>query len=321
MLLDAQGNLIFGREQLLDRVTRYPIELDGETVGYLGVLPGAMLEDIGDTRFLERQTHAVELIALGMVLLSAALAIPMARRMNRPLRALTTGSRELARGNYGTRVPVESSDELGDLARDFNDLARALERTERMRREWVASISHELRTPLSVLSGELEALQDGVRPFGRESADSLYGDVQRLHRLVDDLYELSMSELENRLDEPCTMNADPDRLSQLFSNLLKNGLRCTDSGVRLRISIHRRDSALSIDLQDSAPGVAEADMPRLFERFFRAEASRNRAHGGVGLGLAICRNIVEAHEGRISAQASPMGGLWIRLELREGTDQ
>ena len=109
--------------------------------------------------------------------------------------------------------------------------------------------------------------------------------------------------------------ADPDRLQQLFTNLLTNSLRYTDEGGELKIKIGRDKGRVVIDFQDSEPGVNEEDLPMLFERLYRLESSRNRETGGAGLGLSICRNIVEAHEGTISARRSPIGGLWIKIEF------
>lgn len=351
MLLDAQRRVIYGRDDRVRALKNHPIKDNGATVGYLGLLPGPSLDQLGEVRFLEQQFQIFAIIALAMVLLSAALSVPLARRLVRPLRDFNRASRALAEGRYDTRIPVLSGDELGRLARDFNDLAHALERNEHLRRQWVADVSHELRTPLTVLRGELEALQEGIRPLDREAVDSLHADVLRLARLVEDLYELSMSDLgaldyrksaadpvalleadlealapefenrgievawDNRLPEPVSIHADPDRLAQLFRNLLNNTLRYTDPGGRLAVTVQRRNRHLLVDFQDTAPGVPEEAAAHLFERFYRVEASRSRAHGGAGLGLAICRNIVEAHNGRISARPSPLGGLWVQVEL------
>ncbi|HEY5973808.1 MAG TPA: ATP-binding protein, partial [Geobacteraceae bacterium] len=256
-----------------------------------------------------------------------------------------------AAGDYSTRVPVVSTDELGQLAGDFNTLALTLAQNEQARRQWVADISHELRTPLAILRGEIEALQDGIRKPSPDSIRSLHGEVLRLGRLVDDLYQLSLSDLgalqyrRERLDlavlvgdvvsahrAEFTANniglsaslpadgtaqllGDPERLHQLFANLLANSLKYTAAGGELRIAMTCDGCTVSIDFQDSAPGVTDTDLERLFERLYRVEASRNRATGGAGLGLAICRNIVEAHQGTISARPSPLGGLWVRVEL------
>jgi two-component system sensor histidine kinase BaeS len=248
------------------------------------------------------------------------------------------------------RTVVDSGDELGQLGQDFNLLAHTLERNEQARRAFMADISHELRTPLAVLRGELEALGDGVRAVTPAALASLREEVRALGKLIDDLYDLARSDIgaleyrradvdvagllgravdayRERFDArriaiecgiapgPVVLRADPDRLQQLFANLLENTLRYTDPGGELRVLCAPRDGWLRIDLQDSAPGVPAESLDRLFERLYRVERSRGRAHGGAGLGLAICRNIVDAHGGRIAAKASPLGGLWIEILL------
>lgn len=218
-----------------------------------------------------------------------------------------------------------------------------------MRRDFMADISHELRTPLAVLRGELEAIQDGVRKFTPETVASLQAEVGTLTKLVDDLHQLSMSDegalayqkapvdlipllevaggafrerfasrglkLQFSLPDSITVFGDRDRLMQLFNNLLENSLRYTDSGGSLQISAGQRDKTVRLTFADSAPGVSDDQLQKLFERFYRTEGSRNRASGGSGLGLAICLNIVEAHNGRIIAAHSPFGGVSITVEL------
>ncbi|MGZ8196600.1 MAG: ATP-binding protein, partial [Methylosarcina sp.] len=318
---------------------------------YLGVLPGKPVNQPNELQFIEKQAKSLVGIAAFMVLLSAALALLLAYFLGRPLKRIAAAVKMLAVGRYDVRLPVESGDELGQLARDYNDVAEALARSEQARRRWMADISHELRTPLAVLRGELEALQDGIRPLSREAVDSLYGDVMRLHRLTDDLYQLSLSDqgalsyrkmrvdpaallqedlaslalefegkrisvqLINNLSSQIRIHADPDRLSQLNRNLLNNSLNYTDAGGRLTITLSRQSDKLIIEFADSAPGVPEPELERLFDRFYRVENSRSRHHGGAGLGLAICSNIVEAHHGTITAHASELNGLAIRIEL------
>jgi len=352
MLLDAQGAIIYGRPDLLPSATkRYPIEMDGRRIGSLALLPGPLISGRGEMRFLERQTSAFAVIALAMVALSAALAFPLARRLARPLRDFQGTAQRLAAGDYTARVAVMGGDELGRLGRDLNGLAETLERNEHARRRWVADISHELRTPLAVPRAELEALQDDVRPLDGAAVNSLHGDTLRLGRLVDDLYELSMSDLgaltyrktetdpaevltadvdafqtkfaaagltlclDNRLSEPLVLRADEHRLSQLFRNLLRNSLQYTDAGGELMVILNRKGDDLVIDFQDTAPGVPPSALPHLFDRLYRVDGSRSRNTGGAGLGLAIVRNITEAHGGRIEARPGPAGGLWIRMRL------
>jgi len=351
MLLNADKSIIFGRIEALSQLTLHPIRYREQVVGFLGLLPGKPVNQLGELLFMERQAKAFVWIALLMIALSAGLALLLAYLLGRPLKRITAAAKMLAVGRYNIRLPVESGDELGQLARDFNEMAAALEQSEQARRRWVADISHELRTPLAVLRGELEALQDGIRPLSREAVDSLFGDVMRLNRLTEDLYQLALSDqgaltyrktlidpvvilaedlaalqpefdnkrisvrLINQLSGPVRLYADPDRLSQLFRNLLKNSANYTDSGGRLDIIIAKRAGTLLIELADSAPGVSEQELARLFDRFYRVESSRSRHHGGAGLGLAICSNIVAAHHGVIKAQTSALGGLAIHIEI------
>lgn len=350
-LLDADKRLLLGRVEQVERLLLTPIRDDGRIVGYVGHMPGPALREVVDIRFEEAQRRAFLWIALLVALVALALAWPLSNTLVRPLRRITDGARALSAGRFQARVAVQGNDELGDLARDFNGLAQVLEQTEAARRQWMADISHELRTPLSVMKAELEAMQDGVRPLEPAAVASLQADVERLSRLVEDLYQLSMSDpgamsYHKRQVEPAsilkddleslagefrrlgigvvlhdgqadsaTLQGDPDRLSQLFRNLLQNSLRYTEAGGRVEVMLRRVGDTLNADFQDTAPGVPDESLPHLFERFYRVEASRSRAHGGAGLGLAICRNIVEAHGGRIEARPSPLGGLWVHLEL------
>jgi two-component system sensor histidine kinase BaeS len=247
---------------------------------------------------------------------------------------------------------VRGNDELGQLAEDFNTLALTLEQNRSARQQWIADISHELRTPLAILQGELEAVQDGVRPLNADTLDSLHTEVIHLNTLVNDLHELSMSDLgalvyekeqidiagvleqsvdmhrplaakhqisvhlnieSSHPDKEISMLGDEDRLMQLFDNLLQNTCRYTDPGGELHIVVKESTDQVRIEWFDSAPGVKEADLQHLFDRLYRVEASRNRAKGGSGLGLTICQNIVHAHEGTITASPSPLGGLKLTI--------
>lgn len=351
MLLNVDKGIIFGRPAALPDLSLLPIYSQEKVVGYLGLLPGRAVNHVSESRFLERQLEAFIGIALLMIGLSAGLAVFLAYMLGRPLRRITTAAKALAVGKYDVRLPIDSVDELGQLARDFNDMAAALEQSEQARRRWVADISHELRTPLAVMRGELEALQDGIRPLNAEAVDSLYADVMRLNRLTEDLYLLSLSdqgglsyrkiyinpleilkedletlriEFENKniaviwknnVPGVVKLYADPDRLSQLFRNLLKNSANYTDNNGQLEISISLEKSSLLVDFSDSAPSVPESELPRLFDRFYRLDRSNSQHPAGAGLGLAICSNIVQAHNGSIQALPSALQGLTIHLEF------
>jgi two-component system sensor histidine kinase BaeS len=351
MLLDSDKSIIFGRKEALQELSLQPIRYQEKIIGFLGLLPGKTAYQQSEIQLMDRQSKSFIWIALLMIFLSANLALLLAYMLGNPIKRITKAAKALAVGRYDIRLPIDSTHELGQLARDFNDLAAALEQSEQARRRWVADISHELRTPLAVLRGELEALQDGIRPLNTEAIDSLFGDVMRLNRLTDDLYHLSLSDqgalsyrkahvdpvdilkddlsaltpafqnkhiiikLANTLIDPISIYADPDRLSQLYRNLLNNSVNYTDGNGQLTIIIFQKADKLVLKFSDSSPGVPEHELPKLFDRFYRVDSSRNRHHGGAGLGLAICSNIVKAHNGTIQAISSPLKGLTIHIEL------
>lgn len=326
----------------------------GETlVGWLAMVPFQKAVADGDVRFFNAQLRAWWIIGISAVILAALLAFWLSRALLRHLRAMTAAAARLEDGDYASRIPVTSRDELGMLAQRFNLLAQALERNELTRRHFMADISHELRTPLSVMRSELEAIQDGIRDATPESVAALHQQVHQLGKLVDDLHDLSLTDagalayrrvpvdlatiVRSSLvgarprfeaaglslsfslpDAPLRMLGDERRLQQLLSNLLGNALRYTDAGGQVQLRCARTGQGLlELVIEDSAPGVPADKQARLFERFYRVDASRNRASGGSGLGLAICRNIVQAHGGQIAASDSPLGGLRIRIELPE----
>ncbi len=349
-LLDADRRALIDHGEVPVDTATTPLHFQRKVIGYLGLLPRKNISDAPQQRFLKEQRTAFVLVAGVVVLLSALVSLLLARRLVRPLRVLAQATHQLAIGSFAIRVPVTSRDELGQLAYDFNALALALEKSELTRRHWVADISHELRTPLAILQGEIEALQDCIRQPNYATMHSLHSEVLRLSRLVDDLYQLSLSDVgaltykkteldlaavlaesigvyrakfrskkillkENIARKGAVVFGDQERLHQLFTNLLDNALKYTDAGGKLEIVLQQFGTMVTVDFMDSAPGVPLPDLDKLFARLYRVESSRNRSDGGAGLGLSICRNIVEAHEGSITAQGSPLGGLWIRIAL------
>lgn len=349
-LLDAQRQRVIGFPFILANSEQREILVDGRTVGWLAMAPIETVTDSAAVAFLDRQLLAAAAAVVLAVLLSAAIAWWVARRLLAPVRAVAGATHRLAAGAYDTRVELAGEDEVAQLAQDFNQLALTLERNERMRRDFMADVSHELRTPLAVLRGELEALEDGVHQPTPELLRRLQQEVATLAQLVGDLHELALADvgalayrkedldlvvlvrseiqtlqskaaerglaLEARLPlAALPVSGDERRLRQLLLNLLANSLRYTDAGGTVRVTLAADGAEAVLDLEDSAPGVPDELLPRLFERFFRVEASRSRAKGGSGLGLAIARSIAVAHGGRLEARPSPLGGLWIRLVL------
>ena len=349
-LLDKDKKRVTGYPAIGEDALVQPVVVNSETVGWLAVTPFQSVTEAGGERFQQYQLRTSLVIGVFSLLLAMLIAWWIARTLLEPVKRVAAATHRLASGDYGSRVAVASDDEVGQLSRDFNQLAYTLERNEKMRREFMADVSHELRTPLSVLRGELEAIEDGVRSLDQSSMKSLQGEVSMLSKLVDDLYELSLADvgaltyrkalcllndlLENSLAmyrdrftarqlqidlelprQPVELLADASRLQQLFSNLLENAVRYTDVNGTLRISVGVDRDTVRIDFLDSGPGVSATQLPRLFERFYRGESSRNREHGGAGLGLAICRSIANAHDGSLVADHSPYGGLWLILRL------
>lgn len=354
ILLDLQGRHVGGGGVLEHADFDVPIDVDGRVVGHLKLTPLPRLRGEEDVAFVRHQAW-IAAGAGGVALVLALLAsVALGARVLRPLQQVTDGARRLAAGDFSARVTAGGG-EIGALAHDFNRLALALEQASQARRQWIADISHELRTPLAVLRGEIHALEDGIRPYTPAAIASLRGETERLGALIDDLYQLALADVgalayrhepidlgellreaaaahaallrERGLDlqlqlpdEAMPIEGDAQRLSQLWSNLLANAARYSDAGGCVRVQAQRLPASWLIHVDDTPPGVAETDLPRLFDRLFRGDASRSRSSGGAGLGLAICKSIVIAHAGSIVAAPSPLGGLRISVCLPRSED-
>ena len=349
-VLDAGGNRLFGPPAGETPQRIEPVVLDGELVGNLYLNPLDTLASDLDQQFSQQQVRWIYGTAVFALLLAGVLAMAFSRQIVSPISRLSRGTQALANGRFTERLTVRSSDELGTLARNFNVLAETLERNQQAQRQWIADISHELRTPLSVLRGELQAVEDGVRAFDETTRKSLSGEVERLTKLVNDIYQLSVAdvgalryrkevadvgqvledtvdmfearicdaglELETRYHQgPLEALIDVSRLGQLFTNVLENTVRYTDTGGRVRVVCAQEGSDIAVSIEDSAPSVPEDALPRLFERLYRVETSRGRQTGGAGLGLAICKRIAHALGGSISVTPSSLGGLKLVVRL------
>lgn len=266
------------------------------------------------------------------------LTFVFSQRIVGPVEALTTAARRMETGDLSQRVTAQSSDEIGTLAHAFNSMADGLARTEQLRRQMVGDIAHELRTPLTNLRGYLEALKDGVVELKPEVVESLHEEAILLNRLVDDLQELTLAEAGQlklhpqalmvneavtkalaalppalttsgpsiQVDVPVSLPpvyADAERIRQVLRNLLTNAIQHTAPTDSITISARQIDSRIEIRVQDSGVGIAPEHLPWVFERFYRAEASRARATGGAGLGLAIVRQLVKAHGGQVGVES------------------
>lgn len=342
-LADSHYNLILGPPDKKQAVYWLPIIVDKATVGYIGFFRNVRITNRLDKFFLYKFQSNFGWVILGMILLSAVIALVLARQLVKPVERLRVAAQKITSGQYKTRIDKLSQDELGELSRDFNRLAETLSKNLDARQQWVADISHELRTPVSVLQGELEALQDGVRSLTGEAIDSLHQEIVRLSHLVNDLHQLSLSDMgalsykheiinvTDILSEVITSRVtlledkkieivfddkqdiilfgDYHRLTQLFYNLINNSIAYTRHGGCIHIESRIQDGEVELVWEDSSPGVDDDDLTKLFDRLYRADKSRNRNKGGSGLGLAICENIVKAHGGTIVASHSRLGGV------------
>jgi len=348
-LAGASANRLLVALASIDRIER-PLQADGRTIGYLTLAQPAQPDDELAVAFLLLQQHRLGAIALAALLAGGIAALLLALHFRRPIRQLLAGAQQLEAGHFGTRLPATRSDELGQLALAFNRLAARLDDAEQARQQWIADTSHELRTPLAVLRAQLEALQDGVRSATPEHVALMRDQVLGLSRLVDDLQQLAQSaqgtlhyemaptavwpllqQISAALADAAraaglslelgaapaqsTVQGDALRLRQLLGNLLQNSLRYTAAGGRVIITAQVVGPLLQIDIADSPPGVSLADRTRLGERFFRVETSRSRATGGAGLGLALSRQLVEAHGGELRFADSALGGLRVSVVL------
>lgn len=304
-----------------------------------------------ELEFLKKQFQSIVLVACLLVLICFFIAWYIAKRFAQPLNEIQNATQNIANGQFKIRLKVNRSDEIGDVMHNINLMSQSLQELEQSRRTWLAEISHELRTPLSVLQGEIEALEDGVRPFSQQSLKSLKEETLGLTRLVADLHLLALSDLNslpcyfeevnvlqlfqtnmNKLqlqakekDLTCQIQLDinaqlfaywdSQRIHQVLQNICRNAVFYTDSPGQISVRLYQKNNFVICQIQDSAPAVDINDINRLFEPLFRSDASRNKNSGGSGLGLAIVQAIISAHKGKISAQPSIMGGLLIEFEL------
>ena len=323
-----------------------PLEVNHQLVGWVlfddWFLDGPPPPD-PQSFFLGRVSQAIIFGALGATALALVLGILLARNLTRPIRELIAATRVVAKGDLGHQVTVRSKDELGELATSFNQMSADLARASKLRRQMTADIAHDLRTPLSIILGYTEALDDGKMQGTPEIYTVMHNEAHQLSRLVDDLRTLSLAdagELKLMLQEIApqellkrvasahqaqvkqqqinlAVNVEPDlpiikvdveRMAQVLHNLISNALQYTPAGEQIVLSATADDQAVYVQVRDTGEGIAPEDLPYIFNRFYRADQSRQQQTGESGLGLAIARSIVEAHGATISVESTPGQG-------------
>lgn len=333
-------------------VVTSPVIVSGKQVGLVRVWAyssaGSLMTD-RDLQFRQGSFLGLAVAAFAAIMLASLAGLAYSRRLVQPIGQITATAQALRAGDREARTGMEPTDEIGYLGRTFDQMADSIEADREMERRLTADVAHELRTPLQAIQATVEAMQDGVLPADEEHLGIVRDETVRLGRLAGGILELtrlergSVSFKEQRLDlaipvraaldthtamlESCDISttaritdgvfvvADPDRLTQAVGNLLSNAARYTPAGGSVEISLERSNGTALIEVADTGIGIAEEDLTRVFSRFWRANAARDRSSGGLGIGLAVTKEIVERMGGTISARRREGGGTVFSIAL------
>ncbi|MEO8931855.1 MAG: ATP-binding protein [Lacisediminihabitans sp.] len=298
------------------------------------------------TLFLRIGIPARYAFAFGLVVSLVVIQV-LAHGMVMPLREMADATSSMAKGDYRRRVTATSQDEVGSLARSFNEMAERLESAEQHRQELAANVSHELRTPIASLRARLENLADGIEPLDQAAVDTMLGTTERLSSLVDQLLELSQfesgavaldrtrfsaralitaatteigplrSDVRVEADIPNDLMGigDRARLHEVLVNLLSNAMRYSPTDGCIEVRASATPFGLRIEVADEGPGIPASEAERIFDRFHRLDSARSKAAGGAGLGLAITRSIVNLHGGSVRAEPAEPHGCRMVIDL------
>ncbi|MDR1377647.1 MAG: HAMP domain-containing protein [Synergistaceae bacterium] len=330
--------------------TSFALTRNGQKIGAVRVNYFApYFFDENDVLFLE----ALNTVLVGSGVFSLLLAIIvgwlLARRMSNPIRRTAEVAKQMSGGDYAARIEEKTSVlELDELVLSVNRLARSLSEQENLRKQLTADVAHELRTPLTTIGTHIEAMIEGVWQPTKERLSSCHEEIQRISKLVRDIESLARVESDNlKLDKaPVNLRelaektlrsfeteiadkklrlsvegsspeiwADRDRIRQVLVNLLSNAVKYTPPNGNIRVILSEMDAAALLVVEDDGTGIPEEELPMIFERFYRADKSRNRMSGGSGIGLAIVRSIVTAHGGKVEAGNRFEGGSRFQVRL------
>jgi signal transduction histidine kinase len=343
----ARGRVVVLTDPLARVRAQAPVVLGGRRLGTVTVSPASGNLYTPEEQSLRRSLDKLHLVSGGIAIAAAlVIAFLLAETLTRPLRRLRRTAEQMERGEVGIRVDPQGSAELVALGRSLNRLAQTLEQEEEARKTSVADLAHELRTPVNALLSRIEAAQDGVLT-GTANLDAMHNEAVRLTRLLDDLAlladaerpgllldkdEVELDELARSVGEsfaprfeergvelvvetqPVTVLGDRVRLEQIVSNLVENAHRYTETGT-VRVLVRRDGEEAVLSVEDTGVGIAPEDLRHVFTRFWRGDRSRSRATGGTGIGLAIVRELVRAHDGRVDVDSTPGRGSVFRVVL------
>ncbi|NLL05772.1 MAG: HAMP domain-containing protein [Clostridiaceae bacterium] len=316
----------------------YPLYKDSEQFGVVEIgYYGPFYFNDSDLDFINSLNKVLIVIGLFSLLLAIAFGTIMASRLSYPISRVIKATQIIEKGDYGYKIVEESSTkEIGQLTTAINNLAQTLENQESLRKRMSLDVAHEFRTPIATLQSHLEAMIDGIWQPDAQRLKSCHEEVLRIGRMVGDLEKLVKYEGENLVLNKESFNlstliqtiihnfesdfkakevqikyinkkymllADRDKISQIVVNLLSNALKYTYKGGMVEIEVTQLDKAVKIVVRDNGIGIAEEDLPYIFERFYRADKSRNRNTGGAGIGLTIAKSLVDAHRGEIKVKS------------------
>lgn len=317
---------------------KYPVTYNLSEVGRVEIgYYGPYYFNDHDLAFISTLNRLLISVGIFSLLLSLMLGTLMAKRLSTPISRVISTAQMIAKGYFGDRTTEKSSTrEISQLTETVNDLAETLEKQEVLRKRLTADVAHELRTPLATLQSHMEAMIDGIWKPDTERLKSCHEEIMRINRMVGDLEKLARYESENLIlckenfdvseliqhmvrnfetdflnkgldikfyGEKEVIFADKDKISQVIVNLLSNALKYTPEGGKVEVKVKGAGDITEISIKDSGNGIPPEDLPYIFERFYRADKSRNRLTGGAGIGLTIAKAIIEAHKGRIEVQS------------------
>lgn len=330
--------------------TATPLIVDGNAIGFILPRVERAPNNHAQAEYLNRTVTTLAYASGGTALGAILVGVWLARTITRPVLELTGAAQRLAKGELGQTVTVHSQDELGELAAAFNQMSADLEHADRTRKQMTADIAHELRNPLTVIGGYLDAMQSGHLQPTPKRLRAVHDEIQHLEQIVQDLRTLSLAdanalalkreriapqELMERVavrfapraaqkqisiaveaaDNLPPVNVDEARLTQVLDNLVSNALRHTPQGGTVRLAVLQREKAIRLVVADTGQGIVEEDLPRVFERFYRADQSRATDEESSGLGLPIAKALIEAHGGKIWAESNAGQGAVFFIEL------
>lgn len=349
------GNSALSGPQTGDAVVYAVVQnLQGEPVGSIriwtfGSEPFLTQRDIA---FRNGSYQAISLAAAIAISLSGLIGILASRSLTKPVRRITETAVQIRSGNLAARSGIRGENELGRLGETFDDMASSLERDIKLERRLTSDVAHELRTPLMAIMATVEAIQDGILPADEERLENIVSESRRLSRLVDAMLHLSRLEngktkfnpesvnvvamvaslvavqetlfkennrtltfVDKTPEGNCFVDIDSDMIREALTNLLSNAIRYTNDGGHVAITVSIDDTDAVISVTDDGMGIAPEDIPQTFSRFWRAEESRERASGGLGVGLAITKEIMDRHNGTISVESELGKGATFSLHL------